>query len=237
MKNAGTKQTLDRSKERALAQVDYSKYDFNYGTKNYETIFAKGLNEETVRKISEIKKEPNWMLDFRLKALKAFMEMPMPKWGANLGEINFDEIIYYMKASQENMKSWDDVPKEVKETFERLGIPEAERKFLAGVEAQYDSEVMYSSIREDLQKKGVIFMSMDQGLKEHEDIVKQYFGKIIPYNDNKFAALNSAVWSGGSFVFVPKNVKVEIPLQAYFRINAESFGQFERTLIIGDEGS
>ncbi len=229
--------TDSRAKERALSQTDYSKYDFSYSTKNYETIFDKGLSEDVVRRISELKSEPQWMLEFRLKALKAFREKAMPKWGADLGEINFDEIIYYMKASGENKKSWDEVPAEVKKTFERLGIPEAERKFLAGVGAQYDSEVMYHSIREDLEKLGVVFLSMDEGLKQYPEIVKEHFGKVIPLNDNKFASLNSAVWSGGSFVYVPKNVKVDIPLQAYFRINAESFGQFERTLIIADEGS
>jgi len=226
-----------RARDRAASNVDYEKYDFNYSTKNYEVIFDKGLSEETVRRISEMKNEPKWMLEFRLKALKAFMEKPMPQWGADLSPIKFDEIIYYMKASQENRKSWEEVPAEVKKTFERLGIPEAERKFLAGVEAQYDSEVMYSNIRKDLQEKGVVFLSMDEGLKKYPEIVKEHFGKVIPLNDNKFASLNSAVWSGGSFVYIPKNVKVEIPLQAYFRINAESFGQFERTLIIADEGS
>ncbi|HZX34155.1 MAG TPA: Fe-S cluster assembly protein SufB [archaeon] len=217
--------------------MDYSKYDFSYSTKNYEVVLEKGLSEEVVRKISGMKKEPQWMLEFRLKALKAFNEKPMPEWGADLSGIDFKGIIYYMKASQENKGKWEDVPEDVKKTFERLGIPEAERKFLAGVGAQYDSEVMYHNIRKDLEEKGVVFLSMDEGLKKYPELVKEHFGKIIPLNDNKFAALNSAVWSGGSFVYVPKNVKVDIPLQAYFRINAESFGQFERTLIIADEGS
>ncbi|HLC80061.1 MAG TPA: Fe-S cluster assembly protein SufB [archaeon] len=229
--------TDSRSKERAIAQTDYSRYDFSYSTKNYDVVFDKGLSDEVVRRISKIKNEPAWMLEFRLKALKAFKEKPLPTWGPDLSEINFDEIIYYMRASQDNKKSWDDVPADVKKTFDRLGIPEAERKVLAGVEAQFDSEVMYSNIRTDLEKKGVVFLSMDEGLKQYPEIVKEHFGKIIPLNDNKFASLNSAVWSGGSFVYVPKNVKVDIPLQAYFRINAESFGQFERTLIIADEGS
>ena len=228
---------MDRSKERALTAMDYSKYDFSYSTKNYEVVLEKGLSEEVVRKISGMKKEPQWMLEFRLKALKAFNEKPMPEWGADLSGIDFKGIIYYMKASQENKGKWEDVPEDVKKTFERLGIPEAERKFLAGVGAQYDSEVMYHNIRKDLEEKGVVFLSMDEGLKKYPELVKEHFGKIIPLNDNKFAALNSAVWSGGSFVYVPKNVKVDIPLQAYFRINAESFGQFERTLIIADEGS
>ena len=228
---------MNRTKERQLTEVDYSKYDFNYDTKNYDVKFDKGLNEGVVRKISEIKKEPKWMLDIRLKALKAFQEKAMPEWGADLSEINFDNIIYYMRAADANKRSWDEVPDDVKETFERLGIPEAERKMLAGVGAQYDSEVMYHNIREDLEKQGVKFLSMDEGLKQFPDIVKEHFGKIIPLNDNKFASLNTAVWSGGSFVYIPKNVKVDIPLQAYFRINSESFGQFERTLIIADEGS
>ncbi|MAG18292.1 MAG: Fe-S cluster assembly protein SufB [Candidatus Diapherotrites archaeon] len=228
---------MSRIKERQLTEIDYSKYDFNYDTKKYDVKFDKGLNESVVRKISGIKKEPKWMLDIRLKALKAFNEMPMPKWGADLSEIDFNNIIYYMRASEANKNKWEDVPQDVKDTFDRLGIPEAEKKSLAGVGAQYDSEVMYHNIREDLEKHGVVFLSMDEGLKQYPELVKEHFGKIIPYNDNKFAALNTAVWSGGSFVYIPKNVKVEIPLQAYFRINAESFGQFERTLIIGDTGS
>ncbi|PIN85232.1 MAG: Fe-S cluster assembly protein SufB [Candidatus Diapherotrites archaeon CG11_big_fil_rev_8_21_14_0_20_37_9] len=228
---------MNRKKERTVATVDYKKYDFNYSTKNYKIKFPNGINEETVRKISELKKEPKWMLDFRLKSLKAFNEMKMPSWGANLNEINFDEITYYMKSDDDNKRSWDDVPDDVKKTFERLGIPEAERKMLAGVGAQYDSEVMYHNIRKDLEKKGVVFLSMDEGLKQYPELVKEHFSKIIPFNDNKFAALNSAVWSGGSFVYIPKNTVVDIPLQAYFRINAEKFGQFERTLIIVDEGA
>ena len=228
---------MDRAKERQLTEVDYSKYDFNYDTKDYAVKFDKGLNEGVVRKISEIKKEPKWMLDLRLKALKAFQEKAMPEWGADLSEIDFDNIVYYMRAADANKRSWEEVPDDVKKTFERLGIPEAERKMLAGVGAQYDSEVMYHSIREDLEKQGVKFLSMDEGLKQFPEIVKEHFGKIIPINDNKFASLNTAVWSGGSFVYIPKNVKVDIPLQAYFRINSESFGQFERTLIIADEGS
>ncbi len=227
-----------RAKDRELAKTDYSKYDFSYSTKDYEVRFDKGLSEDVVRRISKIKNEPAWMLEFRLKALKAFNEKPMPMWGADLSPINFDEIIYYMSAAgQKKQRSWDEVPQQVKDTFDRLGIPEAERKFLAGVEAQYDSEVMYHNIRKDLEAKGVVFLSMDEGLKQYPELVKEHFGKVIPLNDNKFASLNSAVWSGGSFVYVPKNVKVDIPLQAYFRINSESFGQFERTMIIADEGS
>lgn len=236
MTDVGTNPAGTRARERALTQTDYAKYDFSYSTKNYEVVFDKGLNEEVVRRISGIKNEPKWMLEFRLKALKSFQEKPMPTWGADLSEINFDEIIYYMKAGKD-AKSWEEVPEEVKKTFERLGIPEAERKALAGVGGQYDSEMMYHNIRKDLEAKGVIFLSMDEGLKQYPELVKEHFGKVVPYNDNKFAALNSSVWSGGSFVYVPKNVKVDIPLQAYFRINAESFGQFERTLIIADEGA
>ncbi len=227
----------DRSKERTLTEMDNSKYNFRNDTKKYEIILKKGINEETVRKISKIKNEPEWMLDFRLKGLKIFQNKALPSWGGDLGKINFDEIIYYMKPSKENQGNWDDVPAEIKETFDRLGIPEAERKFLGGVGAQYESEVVYHSIREDLEKQGVVFLGMDQGLKEYEELVKEHFGKIVPAADNKFAALNSAVWSGGSFVYVPKNIKVDTPLQAYFRINAENMGQFERTLIIADEGS
>ncbi|HIH09466.1 MAG TPA: Fe-S cluster assembly protein SufB [Candidatus Diapherotrites archaeon] len=228
---------MNRAKERAIAHTDYSRYDFHYSTKNYEIVLEKGLSEEVVRKISEVKGEPKWMLDFRLRALETFRQKPMPQWGADLGAINFDDITYYMKASQEGGKSWEEVPQDVKNTFERLGIPEAERKMLAGVGAQYDSEVMYHKIRSELEAKGVVFLSMDEGLRQHPEIVREHFGKVVPFNDNKFAALNSAVWSGGSFIYVPKGIKVEIPLQAYFRINAERFGQFERTLIIADEGS
>jgi Fe-S cluster assembly protein SufB len=177
------------------------------------------------------------MLQYRLRSLSAFRKKAMPDWGADLSAINFDELYYYAKPQEEVSRTWDDVPASIKETFERIGIPEAERKFLAGVGAQYDSEVVYHSIKEELSKKGVIFTDPETAVREHPDIVRKYFGTVIPYLDNKFAALNSAVWSGGSFVYVPKGVKVDVPLQAYFRINAKSFGQFERTLIIADEGS
>ncbi len=177
------------------------------------------------------------MRQFRHEALDIFLSKPMPTWGADLSGIDFDEIYYYSRPMEESGKSWDDVPESIKNTFERLGIPEAERKFLAGVGAQYDSEVVYHSLREEWEKIGVIFLDMDSGLREHEDIVREYFATIIPAADNKFAALNSAVWSGGSFVYVPKGVHVDIPLQAYFRINAENMGQFERTLIIVEEGA
>src|SRR5471030_1665236 len=177
------------------------------------------------------------MLKFRLKALDHFRKRPMPTWGADLSGLDFENIYYYVKPVEEMSRSWDDVPDSIKQTFDRLGIPQAERKFLAGVSAQYDSEVVYHSIREDLEKQGVLFSDCDTGLREHEELFRKYFGTVIPPNDNKFAALNSAVWSGGSFVYVPKGVKVDIPLQAYFRINSENMGQFERTLIIADEGS
>ena len=196
-----------------------------------------GLSESVVRQISEIKSEPQWMLEFRLRAYRHFLERPMPWWGGDLSGLNFDEIYYYLKPDAVNARSWEEVPEAIKRTFDRLGIPEAERKALAGVGAQYDSESVYHNLREDWVQQGVVFLDMDSGLREHEDVVREYFGTIIPPEDNKFAALNSAVWSGGSFVYVPKGVKLEVPLQTYFRINADRAGQFERTLIIADEGS
>jgi Fe-S cluster assembly protein SufB len=204
-----------------------------------ESVFKsqKGLSIDVVRNISAHKHEPTWMLEKRLKALQTFYEKPMPQWGANLNEILFDDIYYYLKPVNEQGRTWDDVPASMKKTFDRLGIPEAEKKFLAGVGAQYDSEVIYHSVKESLSKQGVIFTDMDTALREYPEIVKQYFGTLIPAHDNKFAALNSATWSGGSFVYVPKGVRVEMPLQAYFRINAKNMGQFERTLIIAEEGS
>ncbi len=212
------------------------KYGFHVEDKSvYKS--EKGLNEGVVRNLSEMKQEPEWMLDFRLKSLKAFNDRPMPNWGADLSGIKFDNIHYYVRPGDKSYRDWDDVPDDIKETFDRLGVPEAERKFLSGAGAQFDSEVIYHKVREDLEEQGVVFLSMDDGLRQYEDIVKEYFGTIIPYNDNKFAALNSAVWSGGSFVYVPPNVEVEMPLQAYFRINGEAVGQFERTLIIVDEGA
>ncbi len=226
-----------RVRERSLSQTDYSKYDFSDTTKNYDVVLDRGLNEETVREISRLKSEPEWMLAFRLQALKAFNSRPLPAWGPDLSGIDFNEIIYYLRASREGKTNWEDVPDYIKKTFDRLGIPEAEKKILAGVGAQYDSEMVYHSIRHDLEKLGVVFLSMDDGVKQYPDLVREHFAKIIPLNDNKFAALNSAVWSGGSFVYIPKGVKVDIPLQAYFRINGEQVGQFERTLIIADEGS
>jgi Fe-S cluster assembly protein SufB len=214
---------------------DY-KYGFNDGD---EFVFRseRGLSPEVVADISRRKSEPKWMLEFRLKALEHFRQRPMPTWGADLSGIDFDDIYYYVRPAEEQGRTWDEVPAGIKRTFDRLGIPEAERNFLAGVSAQYESEVVYHSIREDLERQGVLFSDCDTGLREHSEIFRKYFGTVIPPNDNKFAALNSAVWSGGSFVYVPKGVRVEIPLQAYFRINIESMGQFERTLIIAEEGS
>ena len=197
----------------------------------------KGLDEEIVRLISDKKEEPEWMLDFRLRALKHFEQRPMPTWGGNLDDMNLDEIYFYTKPAESESKDWDDVPEDIKQTFEKLGIPEAEQKFLAGVGAQYESEMVYHSIQEHLAEQGVLFMSIEQGLREHPDLFREHFSKIIPIEDNKFAALNSAVWSGGSFVYIPPGVKVEMPLQAYFRINEPNSGQFERTLIIVDEGA
>ena len=184
-----------------------------------------------------MKGEPNWMRDFRVKSLKQFEKRPMPHWGGDMSEIYFDDIYYYIKPSEAVVDEWEDVPESIKDTYEKLGIPEAERKYLAGVTAQYESEVVYHKNREDLERQGVIFCDMDTALREYPEIVRAYFGKVIPSNDNKFSALNSAVWSGGSFIYVPEGVEVEMPLQAYFRINAENMGQFERTLIIADKGS
>lgn len=214
--------------------------DYKYGFHDKDvSIFRseRGLTEDIVREISKMKDEPQWMLDFRLKSLKQFYKMPMPMWGGDLSELNFDEITYYVKPSEHTERSWDEVPEEIKQTFDKLGIPEAEQKYLAGVSAQYESEVVYHNMQEDLEEQGIIFKDTDSALRENEDIFKEYFASVIPPADNKFAALNSAVWSGGSFIYVPKGVKLETPLQAYFRINSENMGQFERTLIIVDEGA
>ena len=197
----------------------------------------RGLDGDIVREMSFMKSEPDWMLDFRLKSLNRFERRPLPTWGGELGGIDFDNIYYYIKPTEEQVSEWDDVPEGIKNTYERLGIPEAERKYLAGVTAQYESEVVYHRNREDLEAQGVIFSDMDSAVREHPELVRKYFGRVIPPNDNKFSALNSAVWSGGSFIYVPPGVSVELPLQAYFRINAENMGQFERTLIIADEGA
>ncbi len=197
----------------------------------------KGLDREIVEQISKLKSEPRWMTDYRLKALEIFQKKPLPTWGGDVGQIDFQDIYYYVKPTSEEAKSWEEVPADMKRTFDKLGIPEAEQKFLAGVGAQYDSEVVYHRIKEHLEKQGVIFLSCDQGLRDHETFFREYFGTVIPSSDNKFAALNSAVWSGGSFIYVPKGVHVDVPLQAYFRINTKDMGQFERTLIIVDEGA
>ncbi|MEC7292148.1 MAG: Fe-S cluster assembly protein SufB [Actinomycetota bacterium] len=218
--------------------IDLSKYQLGWSDdEDYVFKPTKGLNEDLVREISWMKGEPNWMRDFRVKSLKQFEKRPMPHWGGDMSEIYFDDIYYYIKPSEAVVDEWEDVPESIKDTYEKLGIPEAERKYLAGVTAQYESEVVYHKNREDLERQGVIFCDMDTALREYPEIVRAYFGKVIPSNDNKFSALNSAVWSGGSFIYVPEGVEVEMPLQAYFRINAENMGQFERTLIIADKGS
>ena len=214
------------------------KYGF-HDPENATIRFDAGLSEQVVRDISELKNEPQWMTDLRIKAYRHFVERPMPTWGDTkmLENIDFDAMTYYLKSSGGTENDWDDVPEDIKRTFDRLGIPAAEEKWLGGVTAQYESEAVYHSIREDLVAQGVLFYDMDSGLREHESIVKEYFCTIVPHTDNKFAALNTAVWSGGSFIYVPKGVQVEMPVQAYFRINSENMGQFERTLIIADEGS
>jgi Fe-S cluster assembly protein SufB len=217
-------------------------YAAKYGFKDPEEYFLrakKGIDHEVVEMISRLKNEPEWMRQFRHDALDIFLSKPMPKWGNTrlLNSIKFDDIYYYIKPLENQKRNWDDVPANIKNTFEKLGIPEAEQKFLAGVSAQYESEVVYHSFKEELKNQGIIFLDMDSGLREHSDIVRKYFATVIPAADNKFSALNSAVWSGGSFIYVPPGVDVKIPLQAYFRINAENMGQFERTLIIADKGS
>ena len=224
---------IDPSPTLAIGEIN--KYDFRTDS---PAVFKarKGIDPEIVCQISEMKREPEWMRDFRLKSLEIFNSKPMPNWGGRIG-VDFQDIYYYLKPAEQQGKTWEEVPDAIKQTFDRLGIPEAERKFLAGVKAQFESEVVYGSLQEDLAKKGVIFTDTDTAVREHSDLLREYFGKIIPPTDNKFAALNSAVWSGGSFIYVPKGVSIEFPLQAYFRINAESMGQFERTLIIVDEGA
>lgn len=219
-----------------LEELDDYQYGFSDPDKSvFKT--QRGLNENVVRQISEMKGEPEWMLEFRLKALKHYQQRPMPNWGADISALDLDNIFYYVKPSESSSKSWDDVPDDIKNTFDKLGIPEAEQKFLAGVGAQYESEMVYHSIQEHLEKQGVIFLSIEDGLRQYPDLFREYFGTVIPIEDNKFAALNSAVWSGGSFVYIPKGVKVDLPLQAYFRLNVANIGQFERSLIIADEGS
>ena len=211
---------------------DYKeKYGF-FVPEDYVFKAKRGLNPEIVKEISWMKKEPEWMMKMRLRSLEIFRKKPTPTWGADLSVIDFENIFYYLRASDKQSKTWEELPPDIKKTYDRLGVPEAERKFLAGVSAQYESEVVYHSLHEELSKKGVIFTDTDSALRDHPELFKEYFGTVIPPADNKFAALNSAVWSGGSFIYVPKGVRVDIPLQAYFRINAENMGQFERTLII-----
>ena len=225
----------------ATVDIDLGAYKLGWHDSEDDYVFKpeKGLSEEMIRQMSAMKEESEWMLSFRLRAYQRFLAKPIPTWGGGglLSEIDFDDIYYYVKPTAEQAHTWDMVPDEIKETYEKLGIPEAERKFLAGVTAQYESEVVYHRNREDLEEMGVLFCDMDTAVREYPDLVRKYFGKIIPPNDNKFAALNSAVWSGGSFIYVPPGVHVDQPLQAYFRINSENMGQFERTLIIVDEGA
>jgi Fe-S cluster assembly protein SufB len=219
-----------------IPKLDEYKFGFHDDVK---PVFStgKGLTEDIVREISKAKGEPAWMLEFRLNSLRTFHKMPMLAWGADLSKINFEDIIYYQKPTDKAARTWDEVPDKIKETFEKIGIPEAERAYLAGASAQYESEVVYHNMKDEFQRQGIIFTDTDSALKEYPEIFKQYFAKLVPLNDNKLAALNSAVWSGGTFIYVPKGVKVDIPLQTYFRINAEKMGQFERTLIIVDEGA
>jgi len=214
--------------------------DYQFGFRDPETsVFKsrKGLDESIVRQISTMKGEPKWMLEFRLKALDHFQHRPIPTWGADLSDLDLDDLYYYVKPIDKEGRSWDEIPETIKDTFEKLGIPEAEQKYLAGVGAQYESEMIYHSVHEELKNQGVIFLSIEEGLRQHPELFKQYFSKVIPIPDNKFAALNSAVWSGGSFVYIPPGVKVDLPLQAYFRLNSANIGQFERSLIIADEGA
>ncbi len=218
--------------------LDLSRYKLGWSdAEDYVFKPKKGLNLDIVQEMSWMKGEPDWMRDIRLKSLKHFEKRPMPNWGGDMSQIYLDDIYYYIKPTSGQVDEWDELPDAIKQTYEKLGIPEAERKYLAGVTAQYESEVVFHRNRADLESLGVIFCDMDTALREHPELVKQYFGTVIPPNDNKFSALNTSVWSGGSFIYVPPGVNVEMPLQAYFRINAENMGQFERTLIIADEGS
>ena len=226
--------------EQQAATIDeLGRYEFGWHDTDAAGISARrGINEDVVRNISALKNEPEWMLQLRLKGLRLFQKKPMPTWGSDLSGIDFDNIKYFVRSTEKQATSWEDLPADIKNTYDKLGIPEAEKqRLVSGVAAQYESEVVYHKIREDLEEQGVVFMDTDTALREHEDIFKEYFGSVIPVGDNKFASLNTAVWSGGSFVYVPKNVKVDIPLQAYFRINTENMGQFERTLMIIDEGA
>ncbi|NLN26988.1 MAG: Fe-S cluster assembly protein SufB, partial [Firmicutes bacterium] len=224
-----------------MAKTQFELEEYKYGFRSDDSSYVykseKGLSREIVDRIARLKNEPDWMREFRLNAYEIFKKKPMPTWGGDLSKLDFDDIYYYVRPTDRQGRSWDEVPPEIKETFDRLGIPEAEQKWLGGVSAQYESEVIYKSMREDLAKQGVIFTDMDTAVREYPELVRQYFGTVVPPADNKFAALNSAVWSGGSFVYVPEGVRVEIPLQAYFRINTENMGQFERTLIICEPNS
>jgi len=229
--------TDSSASEKSDVQIGDYQFGFHDPTDKYTFMSRKGLDRDIVAQISEMKGEPTWMRDFRLNALEEFFRRPMPFWGGDMSELDFQNIYYYVKASDHQGKTWDDVPDDIRKTYDRLGIPEAEKKYLSGVKAQYESEVIYGSLQEDLAKQGVLFTDTDSALKEHPELFREHFGTIIPPNDNKFAALNSAVWSGGSFIYVPKGVKIEFPLQAYFRINTQNMGQFERTLILVDEGA
>jgi Fe-S cluster assembly protein SufB len=222
----------------ATTDLDLGRYQLGWSdAEDYIFKPKKGLNESIVREMSEMKNEPTWMRDFRLKALKHFERKPMASWfAAHMPDLDFNDIYYYIKPTGGQVDDWEDLPDAIKNTYEKLGIPEAERKYLSGVTAQYESEVVFHRNRADLEEQGVLFCDMDTAVREYPELVRRWFGTLIPPNDNKFAALNSAVWSGGSFIYVPPGVKVEMPLQAYFRINAENMGQFERTLIIADEG-
>jgi len=225
-----------KSSDQEIGVGEYQ-YGFHDPTDQYVFKSRKGIDAEIVCQISDMKNEPQWMREYRLHALEIFFQKPMPTWGGDLSRLDFQDIFYYVRASDRQEQNWDDVPEDIRKTYDRLGIPEAEKKYLAGVKAQYESEVVYGSLKEDLAEQGVIFTDTDSALREHPEMVKEYFGSVIPSFDNKFAALNSAVWSGGSFIYVPPGVKIEFPLQAYFRINSENMGQFERTLIILDEGA
>jgi len=227
---------IDKNQNELFDELGSHRYEFRDPEKN---VFKseKGLSEKIVHQISEMKGEPEWMLEFRLKALAHYLKRPMPRWGPDISNLNLEDIYYYVRPAEMQGTTWDEVPETIKNTFEKLGIPEAERKFLAGVGAQYESEMVYHSILEQLQAKGVIFLSIEDGLRKYPDLFKEYFSTVVPVEDNKFSALNSAVWSGGSFVYIPKNVKVDLPLQAYFRLNSANIGQFERSLIIAEEGS
>ncbi|HEX5542741.1 MAG TPA: Fe-S cluster assembly protein SufB [Micromonospora sp.] len=232
-----TEQIVQPTQEETLAAL--ATYEYGWADPDVAGAAAqRGLSEAVVRDISAKKNEPAWMLDLRLKGLRLFDRKPLPNWGADLTGIDFDNIKYFVRSTERQATSWEDLPEDIKNTYDRLGIPEAEKqRLVAGVAAQYESEVVYHQLRDDLEEQGVVFLDTDTALKEHEDIFKEYFGTVIPVGDNKFAALNTSVWSGGSFIYVPKGVQVEIPLQAYFRINTENMGQFERTLIIVDEGA